>query len=145
MADMVNHPSHYADHYRVEVIELTALLDFCTGNAVKYLLRSRFKGCEAEDLNKAYWYLRYLLSGKCGYPKAFRGDKNALCKTFEEDLKTQGEDDLAWILGNIRRGQIASAQINLEKLIRRKTGATVNDAVWGRSEDVRTALDEEFL
>lgn len=58
MRDMVNHPQHYAEHYEHEVIELTELLSFCLGNAVKYLLRAPYKGGEKEDLQKAEWYLR---------------------------------------------------------------------------------------
>lgn len=55
--DNVNHPKHYTQ-YEHEVIELTSKLDFCTGNAVKYILRCKLKG-GAEDLEKAKWYLDY--------------------------------------------------------------------------------------
>jgi len=58
-SEAVNHPSHYAAHYRREVIELTGLFDFTTGNAMKYVLRCRFKARPAEDLQKARWYLNY--------------------------------------------------------------------------------------
>lgn len=54
--DPVNHPKHYTQ-YPVEVIELTEHMGFCLGNAVKYLLRWRFKN-GLEDLKKAQWYLR---------------------------------------------------------------------------------------
>ena len=54
--DPVNHPSHYTQ-YQNEVIELTEQLDFCLGNAVKYILRAPFKGNEIQDLEKARWYL----------------------------------------------------------------------------------------
>ena len=59
--EAVNHPSHYAAHYRREVIELTARFDFTTGNAMKYVLRCRFKARPAEDLQKARWYLNYFI------------------------------------------------------------------------------------
>lgn len=62
--DPVNHPSHYADHYEHEVIELTEKLDFCLGNAVKYILRAPYKGHEAEDLKKARWYLKRVAETK---------------------------------------------------------------------------------
>lgn len=55
--DPVEHPSHYADHYPHEVIELTEHLGFCLGNAVKYVLRAPFKGNELQDLKKARWYV----------------------------------------------------------------------------------------
>ncbi len=59
--DPVNHPSHYADHYEHEVIELTEKLDFCLGNAVKYILRAPYKGNEVEDLKKARWYVNRII------------------------------------------------------------------------------------
>ena len=59
MTDAVNHPSHYTQYSR-EVIELTELCDFCTGNAIKYILRSPYKGKPVEDLDKAKWYLKRL-------------------------------------------------------------------------------------
>ena len=60
-ADPVNHPSHYADS-KVETI--TAIeawgLDFCLGNAVKYLSRAGKKdpAKTIEDLEKAIWYIK---------------------------------------------------------------------------------------
>ena len=56
MNDPVNHPSHYTQ-YEHEVIELTEQLDFCVGNACKYILRSPYKGNEIQDLRKALWYI----------------------------------------------------------------------------------------
>ena len=41
--EAVNHPSHYAAHYRREVIELTSHFDFTTGNALKYVLAAASK------------------------------------------------------------------------------------------------------
>lgn len=66
--DNVNHPSHYTwlkDKCGVEVIDITRHLDFCTGNAVKYLLRAGYKKEQGmsdinksiEDLKKAQWYI----------------------------------------------------------------------------------------
>ncbi|MBF0168774.1 MAG: DUF3310 domain-containing protein [Alphaproteobacteria bacterium] len=58
--EAVNHPSHYggADnpYEAIKVIEAWEL-DFCLGNAVKYIARAGKKGCEVEDLKKAVWYL----------------------------------------------------------------------------------------
>jgi hypothetical protein len=56
MADLINHPPHYTK-FPVEVIEITEQLDFCRGNAVKYLCRAGLKGDELEDLRKAQWYV----------------------------------------------------------------------------------------
>jgi hypothetical protein len=60
--EMVNHPTHYGGensvYEAIKVIEAWDL-DFCLGNAVKYISRAGKKdpAKELEDLNKAVWYL----------------------------------------------------------------------------------------
>lgn len=56
--DNVNHPAHYTAHPSgVECIEITEHMNFCLGNAVKYIWRASLKGKELEDLKKARWYI----------------------------------------------------------------------------------------
>jgi len=61
MPDPINHPPHYRGHPSgVECIEITEHLNFCRGNAMKYIWRAGGKGDkgnEIEDLQKARWYL----------------------------------------------------------------------------------------
>ena len=61
MSDAVNHPSHYTDG-NIEVIEYIEdkKLDYCLGNAVKYISRAGKKdpAKEIEDLRKADWYIQ---------------------------------------------------------------------------------------
>jgi hypothetical protein len=58
MADNVHHPSHYNSHPSgVECIEITEHMNFCLGNAVKYIWRADEKSDAIEDLEKAVWYL----------------------------------------------------------------------------------------
>jgi len=58
MIDAVNHPKHYCSHPSgVEVIEITRHMNFCLGNAIKYILRCDLKGKPIEDLEKAIFYL----------------------------------------------------------------------------------------
>lgn len=58
MSDNVNHPRHYTSHpSKVEAIEICEHLDFCLGNAVKYLFRVGLKDDAKQDLKKAAWYL----------------------------------------------------------------------------------------
>ena len=59
MADNVNHPAHYKMGNGCEVIDITENLNFCRGNAVKYLCRAGSKDPEkeVEDLEKAKWYV----------------------------------------------------------------------------------------
>lgn len=67
-SERVSHPPHYSwlrEACGVEVIDIARHLDFCTGNALKYLLRAGRKGeagysraeKEAEDLRKAVFYI----------------------------------------------------------------------------------------
>ncbi|MFI5877554.1 DUF3310 domain-containing protein [Streptomyces sp. NPDC051445] len=62
--DVVNHPAHYKLASGVEVIDLTELLSFNRGNAVKYLSRAGLKNpaTELEDLKKAAWYVQREIS-----------------------------------------------------------------------------------
>ena len=58
MNDPVNHPKHYTTHPSgVECIEVTEHMNFCVGNAIKYLWRAGLKGEQVEDLRKARWYI----------------------------------------------------------------------------------------
>lgn len=85
MADNVNHPAHYTQ-YKHEVIELTSLFDFCTGNALKYLLRYKWKG-GAEDLKKAQWYLNRCASDPATvWCRGIRSSVRKLARTFNNTL-----------------------------------------------------------
>lgn len=60
MSDLVNHPPHYTSSPSgVECIQITEHLNFCVGNAMKYLWRAGLKdGTDAiTDLEKARWYI----------------------------------------------------------------------------------------
>ncbi len=59
----VDHPDHYnqAGVECIDIIEGTDL-NFTLGNALKYIWRSKSKGREIEDLQKAIWYLERDLS-----------------------------------------------------------------------------------
>lgn len=57
--DPVNHPSHYCEGRKYEPIDVIEdwKLDYCTGNALKYISRAGRKNDELEDLSKAVFYL----------------------------------------------------------------------------------------
>lgn len=60
--DLVNHPQHYTSHPSgLECIEVTHHMSFSLGNAVKYVWRADRKN-GLQDLQKARWYLAYLLA-----------------------------------------------------------------------------------
>lgn len=56
--EMIDHPPHYTSHPSgVECISITEHMNFCLGNAVKYIWRAGKKGKAIEDLKKARWYI----------------------------------------------------------------------------------------
>lgn len=57
--DSIN-PSHYKSHPSgIECIQITEHMNFCCGNAVKYVWRADLKHDDGgiEDLEKAKWYI----------------------------------------------------------------------------------------
>jgi hypothetical protein len=55
----VEHPAHYSEHPSgVEAIDICGDMNFCLGNAFKYMFRHEYKNNPIEDLKKARWYLR---------------------------------------------------------------------------------------
>jgi hypothetical protein len=56
--EQVNHPKHYTNHPSgIECIQVTEHMNFCLGNAVKYIWRADLKNDAIEDLEKAIWYI----------------------------------------------------------------------------------------
>lgn len=66
MSNNVDHPDHYGGDTTYETIKVIDAwgLDFCLGNAVKYISRAgkKDKDKKDEDLKKAIWYLQHELS-----------------------------------------------------------------------------------
>jgi len=59
--DMVNHPDHYTKG--IETIEYINSwgMGYVVGNIIKYITRYPYKGTPLKDLEKARWYLDYLI------------------------------------------------------------------------------------
>jgi hypothetical protein len=59
MHDPVNRPAHYTEHPSgIECIQITEHMNFCLGNAVKYIWRANLKHEDPiQDLQKAHWYI----------------------------------------------------------------------------------------
>ena len=56
--EKVDHPPHYNRHPAgIEAIDVCEHMNFCLGNAMKYIWRADFKDNDIEDLKKAIWYL----------------------------------------------------------------------------------------
>jgi hypothetical protein len=71
MSDVVNHPPHYADGRKYEVIDVIedsvqfapdAVLGGLQWQVLKYMHRCWSKQSSMEDLRKARWYLNRLIS-----------------------------------------------------------------------------------
>lgn len=65
MTDLVNNPAHYKGKKfeSIDIIE-DFELNFCLGNAIKYVLRCNKKGNKKQDLEKAIWYLKREVSNE---------------------------------------------------------------------------------
>ena len=56
--DVVNHPPHYTSSVSgIECIDVVEHMNFCVGNAIKYLWRCDLKDDPIENLRKAIWYI----------------------------------------------------------------------------------------
>ena len=71
----VDHPKHY-NVGAIEVIDVIEdwNLNFCLGNAIKYIARCAYKGHKKEDLEKAIWYIKRELEKEEGLLKAEGND-----------------------------------------------------------------------
>ena len=89
--DPINHPEHYLTHRSgVECITITEHLNFCLGNAIKYIWRADAKGDAINDLSKAIWYLEREITRR----KALADMENArligvIADCLEKDLVTK--------------------------------------------------------
>lgn len=89
--DPVNHPEHYLTHKSgVECIQITEHLNFCLGNALKYIWRADSKGDAINDLSKAVWYLEREITRR----KALADIENArligvIADCLDKDLVTK--------------------------------------------------------
>ena len=57
--DLINQPKHYTSHPSgIECLTITEHMNFCLGNAIKYIWRSSLKHDDPiSDLEKAVFYL----------------------------------------------------------------------------------------
>ncbi|HAF72525.1 MAG TPA: hypothetical protein DCL06_06220 [Corynebacterium variabile] len=110
---MVNHPPHYAHHpcFTMECHSLATMMTFDAGNALKYLWRWSMKGKEAEDLDKAAWYLDHT-------DQVFRLPPDAWPAEWT-DLHAQALGDTdRWCSDHAGEGSVMEASIDaIERLL----------------------------
>lgn len=84
MTDEVNKPPHYTKHPSgVECIEITEHMNFCLGNAIKYIWRAGLKTDDPiKDLKKAAWYIEREI--KCISKQDRKEALNELTRVSEE-------------------------------------------------------------
>jgi hypothetical protein len=82
--DMVNHPPHYNSHPSgIEQIEVTGHMNFCLGNAVKYIWRCDDKDDAIQDLEKAIFYLNWEIKRRNGETSKEEGLREPECSERE--------------------------------------------------------------
>lgn len=72
--DPVHHPTHYTSSaascsacgHPIECIDIVEHMEFCLGNAVKYIWRCDLKKDAIEDLKKAAWYIEREIARRSG-------------------------------------------------------------------------------
>lgn len=95
--DPVSHPSHYTDHPSgVECIQITEHMNFCCGNAIKYIWRAGLKPSgklgvtdmdkHIQDLEKAKWYIEREIS------RLTKGLADEADNLFESHVTYPGND-----------------------------------------------------
>ena len=91
--DNVNRPSHYTEGRRFETIEVIEDwdLDFCLGNAVKYISRAGRKDDTLQDLKKAQWYVNRAIS-ELETPEEDTYASPYTLELYGEILKAQPQD-----------------------------------------------------
>lgn len=57
MTDAIDPPHYQAHPSGIQCIEITEHMNFCLGNAIKYIWRAGLKNNAIEDLEKARWYI----------------------------------------------------------------------------------------
>lgn len=65
--DIIEKPEHY-NYGKVECIDVIkdilgeqGFIDYCHGNAMKYIFRAKHKGKFIENIRKAIWYLNRIV------------------------------------------------------------------------------------
>lgn len=82
--ERVNHPAHYGGkdnvYEAIKVIDAWGL-DFCLGNAAKYISRAGKKAGAGtvEDLRKAAWYLNRAIEQRAGEPASTEPSPTPTC------------------------------------------------------------------
>lgn len=84
--DAVHKPKHYNEHPSgIECIQVTEHMNFCLGNAVKYIWRADLKN-GVEDLEKAIWYLQREIFTRKSKELALRIPEGQPAIPFEANL-----------------------------------------------------------
>ena len=128
--DVINSPPHYTSHPSgVECITVTEHMNFCLGNAMKYLWRHRDKGKPREDLKKAVWYIDREIARRAGPEFKFVGRRLVFSRPFARDMMTR---------------VIAAEHGNVRAAMAHLWSATVEDYLDGELRRARDYINKEI-
>ena len=108
MVDNVNYPPHYRAHASgVECIEITEHMNFCLGNAVKYIWRASLKKDAVEDLNKAVWYVNREIN-RIGTTQE-EGSRELIRHQYQESYRPS-----EWDFPNLKEGSLQHFEYSVQ-------------------------------
>lgn len=108
MVDNVNYPPHYRAHASgVECIEITEHMNFCLGNAIKYIWRAGLKKDAVEDLNKAVWYINREIK-RVGTTKE-KGSREFIRHQYQESYRSS-----EWDFANLKEGSLQYPKYSIQ-------------------------------
>lgn len=121
--EKINHPSYY-NTSSFEVIDFIHLLDlnFCLGNAIKYICRAGKKNNDTlvEDLKKALWYLQEEIDSSYNFKKLEMNENkvNLITQIFYEsqNFKKELEDFLCECIYWIGKSVLYNEQEHIDNL-----------------------------
>ena len=101
MIDKVNFPPHYRAHPSgVECIQITEHMNFCLGNAIKYIWRAGVKSNDpVEDLSKAVWYINREIA-------KIEKDQEERLRELIRYQYTESDRSSDWDLSNFEEGSL---------------------------------------
>ena len=120
--DVINQPTHYAStmpSVKVECIDFAKDMNFCQGNAFKYVWRAGHKDDASQDLQKAIWYLNKSEQQRLNISE--RVNTRAWTYVFEklcESVNSEAECLRLRVLDLIANSFYFEARVKTEELIK---------------------------
>lgn len=122
--DPVNHPTHYTSHPSgIECLQITRLLPFDLGNAVKYVWRADLKNGQ-EDLRKSEFYLSDEIK-RVGTVAHYLDLEPEACLLLQEAAKAETSGYRSVFFWAISAGDLVTALRGVQAMIVESVGGSV--------------------